>query len=92
MEDKSNELLIRLFANNLMFYIKNSSLLNAYFGELYHKEVENSNLLISSFNIGFRNPDQTPLPNIDVFFRAPNETAFPISKRFLIQFGYHHLS
>ena len=76
VEDKSNELLIRLFANNLMFYIKNSSLLNAYFGELYHKEVENSNLLISSFNIGFRNPDQTPLPNIDVFFRAPNETAF----------------
>ena len=79
VEDKSNELFVRLFSNNLMFFIKNSSLLNAYFGELDLKDVDslaNSNKLISSFNIGFRTLDQTPLANVDVFIRAPGETAF----------------
>jgi hypothetical protein len=76
VEDKSNELFVKLFTNNLLFFIKNSTLLNAYFGELDLKEVENSNLLVTSFNIGFRTLDQTPLANVDVFIRAPNETAF----------------
>ena len=76
VEDKSNELFVKLFTNNLLFFIKNSTLLNAYFGELDLKELEKSNLLVTSFNIGFRTLDQTPLANVDVFIRAPNETAF----------------
>mgnify|MGYP001355260546 CR=1 FL=1 len=42
LEDKSNELFVKLFTNNLLFFIKNSTLLNAYFGELDLKELENS--------------------------------------------------
>ena len=79
VEDKSNDLFVRLFSNNLMFFIKNSTLLNAYFGELDLKNVDsiqNSNLLITSFNIGFRTLDQTPLADVDIFIRAPKETAF----------------
>ena len=79
VEDKANDLFLKLFNNNLQFFIKNSTLLNAYFGELDLKDVDtiqNSNLLVTSFNIGLRTLDETPLANVDVFIRAPKETAF----------------
>ena len=79
VEDKANDLFLKLFNNNMQFFIKNSTLLNAYFGELDLKDVDtiqNSNLLVTSFNIGFRTLDDTPLANVDVFIRAPEETAF----------------